>query len=110
MIGSSENANDYMRDYGFKSCSKRETGLDPGTYYRIDANPEIGFKEIQASRWISEFLTEEGFRVENGICDLPTSFSARAGSGPLHVAICAEYDALPEIGHACGHNIIAWIN
>src|SRR5207253_8422676 len=37
----------------------------------------------------------------------PTAFTARAGSGPLHVAICAEYDALPGIGHACGHNIIA---
>jgi amidohydrolase len=42
-----------------------------------------------------------------GICELPTAFAARAGSGPLHVAVCAEYDALPEIGHACGHNVIA---
>src|SRR5262249_32849466 len=42
-----------------------------------------------------------------GICDLPTAFSCRVGSGPLHIAICAEYDALPGIGHACGHNIIA---
>jgi amidohydrolase len=41
------------------------------------------------------------------VCDLPTAFVARAGSGPLHVAICAEYDCLPEIGHACGHNVIA---
>jgi amidohydrolase len=42
-----------------------------------------------------------------GVCDLPTAFVARAGSGPLHIAICAEYDCLPAIGHACGHNIIA---
>jgi amidohydrolase len=42
-----------------------------------------------------------------GICQLPTAFEARAGSGPLHVVICAEYDALPGIGHACGHNVIA---
>jgi amidohydrolase len=41
------------------------------------------------------------------VCDVPTAFVARAGHGPLHVAICAEYDALPGIGHACGHNIIA---
>ena len=41
------------------------------------------------------------------MCDLPTAFIARAGSGPLHLGICAEYDALPAIGHACGHNIIA---
>src|ERR1700721_970379 len=42
-----------------------------------------------------------------GVCDLPTAFRARAGSGPLHIGICAEYDSLPDIGHACGHNIIA---
>lgn len=74
---------------------------------KIHANPELGFKEARASEWISEILSLEGFRVEKGVCDLPTAFIARAGSGPLHVAICAEYDALPEIGHACGHNIIA---
>jgi amidohydrolase len=45
--------------------------------------------------------------VDSGICNLPTAFSARAGAGPLVVAVCAEYDALPEMGHACGHNIIA---
>jgi len=75
--------------------------------HKIHAHPEPGFKETQASKWISEFLAGEGFSIETGICGLPTAFSARSGSGPLHVAICAEYDALPEIGHACGHNIIA---
>ena len=48
-----------------------------------------------------------GLTVDAGICDLPTAFSCRIGSGSLHLAICAEYDALPGIGHACGHNIIA---
>jgi amidohydrolase len=75
--------------------------------HRIHANPEIGFEEEKASAWISEMLSEEGFTVESGICGLPTAFCASAGKGPLHVAICAEYDALPGIGHACGHNIIA---
>ena len=75
--------------------------------HRIHANPELGFEEEQASTWLSESLADAGFHVERGICDLPTSFSARAGAGPLHVAICAEYDCLPGIGHACGHNIIA---
>jgi len=75
--------------------------------HRIHAHPELGFRETEASEWIAEFLSHEGFRVETGICGLPTAFSATAGSGPLNVAICAEYDALPEIGHACGHNIIA---
>lgn len=75
--------------------------------HRIHANPELGYEEEKASRWLAETLADAGFTVEAGVCDLPTAFIARAGSGPLHIAICAEYDSLPEIGHACGHNIIA---
>jgi amidohydrolase len=75
--------------------------------HRIHAHPEIGFEEERAASWLEAALTDAGFRVEPGICDLPTAFAARAGNGPLHVAICAEYDCLPAIGHACGHNIIA---
>jgi amidohydrolase len=75
--------------------------------HRIHANPEVGFEEVKASEWISEILFEAGFEVTTSLCGLPTAFSAKAGSGPLHVCICAEYDALPGIGHACGHNIIA---
>ncbi len=56
---------------------------------------------------MADALAQAGFAIEQGVCDLPTAFIARAGSGPLHVAICAEYDALPGIGHACGHNLIA---
>ena len=77
--------------------------------HRIHANPELGFEEVRASAWLAESLSDSGFTVETGICDLPTAFVARAGSGPLHIAICAEYDSLPGIGHACGHNIIAAI-
>jgi len=75
--------------------------------HRIHANPELAFEEQKASRWLADSLEDAGFAVERGACELPTAFIARAGSGPLHVAICAEYDALPGIGHACGHNIIA---
>jgi amidohydrolase len=75
--------------------------------HRIHAHPELGFEEEQACGWLCETLDGAGFKVERGICDLPTAFSARAGAGPLHVTICAEYDCLPGIGHACGHNIIA---
>jgi len=75
--------------------------------HRIHANPELRFEEHKASGWLAEALSGAGFAVEKGICDLPTAFVARAGSGPLHIAICAEYDALEGIGHACGHNIIA---
>ncbi len=75
--------------------------------HRIHAHPEMGFEEVQAASWLCESLADAGFRVEQGICDLPTAFRATAGSGPLHVGICAEYDCLPGIGHACGHNVIA---
>ena len=75
--------------------------------HRIHAHPELGFEEEKASAWLCERLSDAGFAVEKGICDLPTAFRARAGAGPLHVAFCAEYDSLPAIGHACGHNIIA---
>lgn len=75
--------------------------------HRIHAHPELGFEEEKACAWLCEELADAGFEVKRGICDLPTAFSARAGHGPLHVAICAEYDSLPEIGHACGHNMIA---
>lgn len=75
--------------------------------HRIHAHPELAFQEERACRWLTELLDAAGFRVETGICDLPTAFEARAGSGPLEIVICAEYDALPGIGHACGHNIIA---
>jgi len=75
--------------------------------HRIHAHPEIGFEEAQASTWLCEVLTAAGFHVDKGICDLPTAFRASAGHGPLHLVICAEYDSLPGVGHACGHNIIA---
>lgn len=75
--------------------------------HRIHAHPELGFEEEHASTWLCEALADGGFAVEKGICDLPTAFRARAGSGPLHIGICAEYDCLPGIGHACGHNVIA---
>ncbi len=75
--------------------------------HRIHAHPELGFEEERASTWLGEALADAGFAVERGCHDLPTAFLARTGSGPLHVAICAEYDCLPAIGHACGHNMIA---
>ncbi len=74
---------------------------------RIHATPELGFAEEKASTWIADYLSGRGFTVEKGVHELPTAFRATRGSGPLHVAICAEYDCLPEIGHACGHNLIA---
>lgn len=75
--------------------------------HRIHSRPELGFEEEHASAWLCETLDAAGFRVEKGVAGLPTAFVARAGQGPLHIGICAEYDCLPGIGHACGHNLIA---
>src|SRR4051794_41680648 len=73
----------------------------------IHATPELAFEEETAAAWVAEALAEGGLSVEAGICDLPTALMATAGSGPLVLGICAEYDALPGVGHACGHNVIA---
>jgi amidohydrolase len=75
--------------------------------HRIHAHPELKWEETRTSAWTAGALADAGLTVEAGICDLPTAFSCRSGTGSLHLAICAEYDALPGIGHACGHNIIA---
>ncbi len=78
-----------------------------GLSHRVHAHPELKFEETKSSQWTAGVLSDSGLEVEVGICDLPTAFSCTMGSGSLHLAICAEYDALPGIGHACGHNIIA---
>jgi amidohydrolase len=73
---------------------------------RIHANPELGWHEEKASGWLSDYLENKRFKVERGICELPTAFRAGYGQGKPVVAIMAEYDALPDVGHGCGHNII----
>jgi amidohydrolase len=75
--------------------------------HTIWAHPELKWEEERASAWVAEALSDGGFAVTRGGWGLPTAVDARAGSGPIHIAFCAEYDALPDIGHACGHNIIA---
>src|SRR6266568_29935 len=75
--------------------------------HRIHAEPELGMEEEHACAWLSDALSAAGFAVERGVGGLDTAFSARSGPGPLRVVVCAEYDALPGIGHACGHNVIA---
>jgi len=77
--------------------------------HRIHDHPELAFKEEQAHAWLTEFLAKHGARVERAVGGLSTAFRATidgAGPGPT-IAIMAEYDALPGIGHACGHNVIA---
>ena len=74
---------------------------------KIHANPELAFKEEKASSWLTSYLAKNGFQVEDGIGGLSTAFKASYGTNNPVIALLAEYDALPEIGHACGHNIIA---
>ncbi|HUU08348.1 MAG TPA: M20 family peptidase, partial [Dehalococcoidales bacterium] len=73
----------------------------------IHANPELGFGEAKAVSWLTRYLKENGFSITEGIGGLPTAFSAGYGQGKPVIAILAEYDALPKLGHACGHNLIA---
>ena len=74
---------------------------------RIHANPELGFQEAKASQWLCTYLQEKGFRVERDLVGLSTAFRATYGRDRPAIAFLAEYDALPNLGHACGHNVIA---
>ncbi|MEA2065977.1 MAG: M20 family metallopeptidase [Thermotogota bacterium] len=76
---------------------------------KLKENPEIGFKECKALKWLTEYLENKNFNVEKSIAGLETSFRARyvCGNGGPKIAFLCEYDALPEIGHGCGHNLIA---
>lgn len=70
-------------------------------------HPEPGLAEHRASAFLTQTLADMGFAVETGLAGMPTAFRARWGAGGPVVALMAEYDALPGIGHGCGHNLIA---
>jgi amidohydrolase len=75
---------------------------------RIHDHPELAYGEKQAAGWLADFLADKGFKVEAGVAGVETALRAtiETGEGPT-IAIMCEYDALPGIGHACGHNVIA---
>jgi amidohydrolase len=75
--------------------------------HAIHAEPELAFAEHRSCAKAQTLVAERGFEITQSAGGLDTAFRADFGSGELAVGICAEYDALPEIGHACGHNIIA---
>ncbi|MED3881660.1 M20 family metallopeptidase [Priestia megaterium] len=84
----------------------QDTFYDVSKY--IGQNPELGHEEFKACKALTDVLKEQGFTVEIGTCDLPTAFTAVYDSqkpGPS-IGFMAEYDALPDLGHACGHNLI----
>lgn len=73
----------------------------------IHAEPELAFNEHRSCAKTQALVAERGFAIQAAPGGLDTAFRAEYGSGSLAIGICAEYDALPGIGHACGHNIIA---
>ena len=75
--------------------------------HAISADPELAYAEHRAAARCADLLEQHGFEVERGAYGQPTSFAARLGTSGPHIVICAEYDALPGVGHACGHNVIA---
>ncbi len=70
-------------------------------------NPELGFEEHKAHALLTDFLEKKGFTVDRSYTGIETAFRATFGSGRPNICVICEYDALPEIGHACGHNLIA---
>src|SRR5438132_1201501 len=72
----------------------------------IHAHPELAFEEHFAHERLTQILEDEGLALERGAYGLDTAFVARAGSDGPTIAVLCEYDALPGVGHACGHNII----
>lgn len=99
---------------GMSSCTavladavQRRAGQLLALSHDIHAAPELAFAEHRSAARVADLVEAEGFDVERGVAGLDTAFTASYGSGDLVVGLCAEYDALPEIGHACGHNIIA---
>lgn len=70
-------------------------------------NPEVGLAETFATGKLASIVAGNGFTVEHGLAGLPTAFRATWGAGHPAIAFLAEYDALPAVGHGCGHNLIA---
>ncbi|MEB3370915.1 M20 family metallopeptidase [Saccharopolyspora mangrovi] len=78
-----------------------------GLSARLHADPETAWEEHRAAAAVPELLERAGFAVTSAYLGLDTAFHASFGTGPTRIALCAEYDALPGLGHACGHNLIA---
>ena len=91
------------------ACDKYVDGLMPRLWeiaQYVHANPEIAFTEHKACEVQCDYLAEQGFSVTRGVAGLDTAFTATYGEGAPHLGIVSEYDALPGLGHGCGHNLI----
>ncbi|KAI8961184.1 hypothetical protein F5Y11DRAFT_237951 [Daldinia sp. FL1419] len=96
-----------MRDVTGSAIDRADQDLRHKINQELHRNPETAYQEVFAHDTITRFLEDRGFDVKRGVYGLSTSFEAETGSSGRLVVICAEYDALPQIGHACGHNLIA---
>jgi amidohydrolase len=96
-----------------KGHAAATVNADAGRLIRLSeelhAHPETAWEEHRSAQQVGAALDEAGFAVTRGYLGLETAFLATYGSGPFRVGLCAEYDALPGLGHACGHNLIAAI-
>ncbi|GIE31611.1 amidohydrolase [Actinoplanes italicus] len=77
-----------------------------GLSHSLHAEPEVAFAEHESAAKLATLMAAAGFEITKGVADLPTALTASYGEGDLTIGLCAEYDALPGIGHGCGHNII----
>ena len=78
--------------------------IDAANY--IFQNPELAYKETLSSKYLADFMAKNGFSIEEKTAGIDTAFTASWGNGKPVIAFLAEYDALAEIGHACGHNLL----
>lgn len=97
---------EYLKNVAVKAIDDKDRQLFD-INQQIHRNPELAYKEFKAHDLLTQYLEDQGFQVDRSYT-LPTAFRAvfSRGKGPNVCVIC-EYDALPSIGHACGHNLIA---
>lgn len=95
-----------LRDEATRVVQRNADGLIDLSH-RIHARPEVAWEEVRASGWVADAMAAGGFDVTPQAYGVATAVEAVRGEGPMTVVVCAEYDALPGLGHACGHNVIA---
>ncbi|MBW2369111.1 MAG: amidohydrolase [Deltaproteobacteria bacterium] len=97
---------DRLKEKVISGIDNRRTELIDISHY-IHSHPEIKFQEFKSSKKLADYLEKNGFTVERGVYGLETAFKASVGSSSAFgIGIMAEYDAVPDVGHGCGHNLI----
>lgn len=106
MTAADKTMNEALKDRALKAIDTLAPTL-VSLSLRIHADPELAFKEFKASAALCDVLEEFGYAPQRSTFGLDTAFAAEFGVAGPYVALLSEFDALPEVGHACGHNIIA---